>query len=119
MKAWLAAAVVAAGAVCVADAVAQQPFALERGKGGVRLRRTANPSEIVATEIAFARAAQAKGQWTAFRDYAADNAVMFVPQPVAAKDWLKGRANPPRAVAWQPHSVWMSCDGSMAVSKGA
>jgi hypothetical protein len=83
------------------------------------MRRTANPSAVVATEIAFAREAQEKGQWTAFRAFAADNAVMFVPQPVAAKEWLKGRSNPARAVSWQPHSVWMSCDGSLAVSKGA
>ena len=84
-----------------------------------RLKPVANPSAIVATEIAFAREAQDKGQWTAFADYAADNAVMFVPQPTAAKAWLKGRANPPKAVAWQPYSVWMSCDGSLAESKGA
>jgi hypothetical protein len=119
VKALVALTAVAACAVCVTHAAAQEPFALERGKGGVKFRRTANPSEVVATEIAFARAAQEKGQWTAFREYAADDAIMFVPKPVAAKDWLKGRANPPRAVAWQPYSIWMSCDGSMAVSKGA
>ena len=84
-----------------------------------RLRPTANPSAVVATELAFARAAQEKGQWTAFRDYAADNAMMFLPQPVAAKDWLKRQANPAQAVAWQPHAVWSSCDGSLAVTKGA
>ena len=84
-----------------------------------RLRPTANPSAVVATELAFARAAQEKGQWTAFRDYAADNAMMFLPQPVAAKDWLKKQANPAQAVAWQPHAVWSSCDGSLAVTKGA
>ena len=31
------------------------------------LRPTANPSAVVAAELAFARAAQEKGQWTAFR----------------------------------------------------
>lgn len=89
--------------------------ARERGE----LKPVASPSAIVATEIGFARAAQDKGQWTAFADYAADDAVMFVPQPVVAKAWLKGRSNPAKAVAWQPHSIWMSCDGSLAVSKGA
>ena len=65
---------------------------------------------------AFARAAQEKGQWTAFREYAADDALMFVPQPVAAKDWLKKQANPAQAVTWQPYAVWSSCDGSLAVT---
>jgi hypothetical protein len=83
------------------------------------LRPIANPSAVVATEFAFATEAKAKGQWTAFRDYAADDAVMFVPQLVEARDWLKKQANPAQTVTWQPYSVWMSCDGSMAVSKGA
>jgi hypothetical protein len=83
------------------------------------IRADANPSALIATELAFAREAGEKGQWTAFRDYAADNAVMFVPQQVTAKDWLKKRANPPQAVTWEPYAVWMSCDGTMGVTKGA
>lgn len=83
------------------------------------LTPTANPSEVVATELAFARAAQEDGQWTAFREYATEDAVMFVPQPVNAHDWLKQQSNPPEAVRWQPHELWSSCDGSLAVTKGA
>jgi hypothetical protein len=79
----------------------------------------ANPSKVVAAELAFARLAQEQGQWTAFAEYATRDAVMFVPEPVVAQDWLKGRANPPQAVRWQPHQVWSSCDGSLAVTKGA
>lgn len=79
----------------------------------------AQPSDVVATEIAFARLAREKGQWSAFAEFAADDGVMFVPEPVAAKSWLRGRANPAQSVAWQPHQVWMSCDGSLAVTKGA
>ena len=79
----------------------------------------AQPGDVVATELAFARLAREKGQWTAFAEYAADSGVMFVPQPVNARQWLKGRANPAEAVRWQPHQVWMSCDGSLAVTKGA
>src|SRR6185436_2033886 len=45
--------------------------------------------------------------------------VMFVPQMVFAQGWLKDRANPPVAVAWQPTEVWSSCDGSLVVSHGA
>jgi len=83
------------------------------------LKPTANPSKVVAAELGFARMAQDEGQWTAFREYAADDGVMFVPEPVIARDWLKGRADPAQAVRWQPHHVWSSCDGSLAVSRGA
>jgi ketosteroid isomerase-like protein len=81
--------------------------------------RRADPAAVVAAELAFARAAQEKGQWTAFAEYATEDAVMFVPQLVNAHVWLKGRANPPQAVRWQPHQVWSSCDGSLAVTRGA
>src|SRR5690606_30179687 len=78
----------------------------------------ANPSAVIAAEMAFARAAQEKGQWTAFRQYATRDAVMFVPEPVNAQQWLRGQADPAQAVTWQPYQVWSSCDGSFAVSTG-
>ena len=89
------------------------------GMNGPRLRPTANPSAVIAAELAFASLAQTKGQWTAFADTSTDDAVMFVPQTVRAHDFTKGRANPPVAVKWQPHQVWSSCDGSIAVTRGA
>jgi len=84
-----------------------------------RLRPAANPSAVIARELEFASAAQAKGQWTAFREFAAADAVMFTPAMVLAQGWLKGRADPPAAIRWQPAEVWSSCDGSLAVSHGA
>ncbi len=79
----------------------------------------ANPSAAIAAEIAFAQLAQEKGQWTAFAATATPDAVMFTPKMVYAQAWLKGRANPPVAVKWQPHEVWSSCDGSLILSHGA
>ena len=79
----------------------------------------ANPSAVVAEELAFARLAQEKGQWTAFRETATKDAVMFVPQMAYAQDFLKDKPNPAQAVKWQPHQVWSSCDGSVAVTRGA
>ena len=79
----------------------------------------ANPSAIVQAELAFARLAQEEGQWTAFRETAADDAIMFTPGLVNAQQWLKGKADPPQSVTWQPHHIYMSCDGSTAVSTGA
>jgi hypothetical protein len=79
----------------------------------------ANPSAVIAAEVAFAQLAQAKGQWTAFRATATKDAVMFVPQMAYAQAFLKGKADPAAAVKWQPHQVWSSCDGSLAVTRGA
>ncbi|WP_417622541.1 hypothetical protein [Parasphingorhabdus sp.] len=84
-----------------------------------RGKPVANPSAIVKAELSFARLAQEKGQWSAFRETAADDAIMFTPDLVNAQQWLKGKADPSQAVDWQPHKIFMSCDGSMGVSTGA
>lgn len=77
-----------------------------------------NPSAIVSAELAFARLAQEKGQWTAFRETADKDAIMFVPETVNAQTWLRKRADPAAAVKWQPYRVFVSCDGSYAASTG-
>jgi hypothetical protein len=82
-------------------------------------RGYANPSAVIAAEIAFAQLAQDKGQWTAFRTTATKDAVMFVPQMAYAQVFLKDKADPVQAVKWQPHQVWSSCDGTLAVTRGA
>lgn len=79
----------------------------------------ANSSAVLVSEIAFARLAQDKGQWTAFRETASDSALMFVPRPVLAQAWLKGRADPAQAVKWQPQKLFMACDGRTGASTGA
>lgn len=79
----------------------------------------AQPSAIVAAEIAFARDAQELGQWTAFAKYAAPGAMLHGskgPFPIAP--WLATQKDPPQAVAWKPRTVVMSCDGAVAVSQG-
>jgi hypothetical protein len=94
----------------LADAQPRRPM-----RGGPM---SANPSAIVSAELGFARLAQEKGQWTAFRETADKDAVMFVPDAVNAQTWLKKRADPPKAIAWQPYRVFVSCDGSYALSTG-
>lgn len=99
-----------------APALAQRP-----GRGGMPgggLTPAGNPSALIAAEIAFARLAREKGQWTAFRDTAADDAEMFTPRRVVAKDWLKGRKDPAQAVQWETHRAYASCDGSFGVTYG-
>lgn len=85
---------------------------------GPPLRPVANPGGVIAAEIAFNQLAQDKGQWTAFRATAAPEAEMFVPQRVKALEFLRGKPDPQHAVKWQPHLVWSSCDGSLAVTHG-
>ncbi len=79
----------------------------------------AQPSRIVAAEIAFARAARENGQWTAFRATLAPGALLHGRDgPFPAEAWLARQADPAQSVAWAPRAVWMSCDGKLAVTRG-
>lgn len=78
-----------------------------------------NPSAIIAAEIALTRRAQEKGQWTAMRETAADEAIMLVPGLPLAQTWLKHRPEPGTSARWQPHAVSSSCDGSLMIVTGA
>lgn len=80
-------------------------------------RPISGPTAIDA-ERAFARDAHRIGQWAAFRKYAARDAVMFTPQVVWARDYLKDRKEPSRALTWSPSASVMSCDGTVAVNAG-
>ena len=80
----------------------------------------ANPGKVVATELAFARAAQENGQWTAFAEFAADDAILFSASGFTpAREWLSKQRDPESAVTWTPHEVLSSCDGSLAITRGA
>ena len=73
---------------------------------------------VVQVEKAYAAAAQTKGQWTAFRAFAAPDAVMMLDGPQPAAPFLKDKADPPIAVMWWPAHIVTSCDGSLAFSTG-
>jgi hypothetical protein len=72
----------------------------------------------VDAELAFRRDAQRMGQWTASRAYADPDAVMFTPQVIWARDFLKGRKDPAAATRWTPNASYVSCDGRIAVNTG-
>ena len=77
------------------------------------------PSDIIAREIGFARAVRDKGQWTAFREHAAQDAQMFDgAKVVRVQDFARHQPNPAAPLQWQVHNVWMSCDGASAISYG-
>jgi hypothetical protein len=79
----------------------------------------AQPSTIVAAELAFSRAARERGQWTAFRMFAAPGALLHGSDgPFPIEPWLATQTDPPAAVQWEARAVAMSCDGALAVSQG-
>ena len=77
----------------------------------------AAPTAIDA-ERAFSRDAQRNGQWTASRAYADQDAVVFTPQAIWARDFLKDKKDPPAAIHWSPNASYISCDGRVAVNTG-
>lgn len=77
------------------------------------------PASAVEAERAFAADAKTLGQWTAFRRWAAPDALMFTPAPVKAQDYLRNRADPPRSVEWWPSRSLVSCDRRVAVNSGS
>ena len=79
---------------------------------------TAQPKTAVDAEIAFARDAKRIGQWTAFRKWADRDAVMFTPQAVWARTFLKRLKDPPKSISWRPAQSFVSCDGRTAVNTG-
>ena len=108
MQKLTAAAVVLALAACAPG----------NGSGSRPLALRANPSDVIATELAFARAAREKGTWTAFREYATRDAQWPGPGWESVQAALKGVPDPAAAILWEPDQVWASCDGSFALSSG-
>jgi hypothetical protein len=88
------------------------------GPGHRPLGLRANPSDVIATELAFAREARDKGTWTAFRDYATKDAQWPGPRFESVQTALKGVPDPAQAIVWEPDQVWASCDGTFALSSG-
>ncbi|HWU71928.1 MAG TPA: hypothetical protein VN137_00485, partial [Sphingomonas sp.] len=79
---------------------------------------SAAPRSAADAERAFARDAQIDGQWTAFRRWADEDAVMFLPQPIKAQAWLKDRKDPSNSVMWWAADSFVSCDGAHAANTG-
>ena len=79
---------------------------------------TASVPTAVDAEFAFARDAHRNGQWTAFRKWADKDAVVFNPQAIWARDFLKDKKDPPKSISWRPGHSFVSCDGRTAVNTG-
>lgn len=119
----LAAALVVTGALAAGLAACgaprQGPPTAVINRALASAQGAAQPSTVVAAEIAFARAAREQGQWTAFRQFAAPGALIHAPSgPVPLDTFLAGQSDPAEAVQWEPRAVAISCDGALAVSQG-
>ena len=78
-----------------------------------------DPGRVAAADFAFAKMAREEGTWTAFRAYAAQDAVMDAPGSFApVSTVLAGRGDPDEPLRWAPTDVWSSCDGTLAASLG-
>lgn len=86
--------------------------------GAAYLGTAAQPSAVIAAELAFARMARDKGTWTAFRETSTSDAVWPGPAWENVQSALKGTADPAQPIVWEPDMVWVSCDGSYALSTG-
>lgn len=82
------------------------------------LKLSANPSALVAEEIALKQASKLKGRVAAERDVAAPDGITFAPGPVPALAYFKNVAVLP-LLDHQVHKVIMSCDGKTGVTRGA
>lgn len=83
------------------------------------VRNTANPSTVVATEIAFARAAREDGQAAALRRFVAGGGVIHDRSGVTDNGaWIAAQGGSPVPHQWTPLAIWSSCDGQLAISQG-
>jgi hypothetical protein len=76
----------------------------------------AEPGDIIAAEGNFTHVSAAKGIKAAIRATAAADAQIFAPQLMRVADYAN-RADLSEA-PWHTSQVWMSCDGSVAVTHG-
>jgi len=105
---------------CASDGPSARGNRLDLGGPRDRDRdpENANPSAVIAAELAFARMARERGTWTAFREYSTADALWPSPSLTNVRRDLAGTADPAEPIVWGPDAVWASCDGSFAVSTG-
>ncbi len=79
----------------------------------------AQPSAIVATEVAYLREAKAQGHFTAASEFAASGALLHGRNGPVVYAAIAGQLDDADgADEWGPRTVVMSCDGALALSVG-
>jgi ketosteroid isomerase-like protein len=77
-----------------------------------------DPSVLVTAEHNFAAMAVEKGTRAAFLQFAADDAVMFVPGPVLVKEHYETAKDSPGRLSWQPIYAEISSGGDLGWTTG-
>lgn len=80
--------------------------------------RESRLDSLVASERAFAAASVEIGNRRAFLEYFADDAVMFRPHPVPARDYLQGRPDDASLLTWRPVFADISRSGDLGYTTG-
>lgn len=79
----------------------------------------AQPSTLVKTELAYARAARETGLYTAGLEFAAPGALLHGRNGTVSFEALANAVpNPAKATEWGTRTVVMSCDGALALTQG-
>jgi len=74
--------------------------------------------DVTATDREFAQAALESGMRAAYDRFLADDAVLFRPLPVRARDWLDTHEPATGRLEWAPALAETACDSSLAVTLG-
>jgi ketosteroid isomerase-like protein len=74
--------------------------------------------DVIVTDREFAQAALESGMRVAYEQYLADDAVLFRPLPVRARDWLDTHEPATGRLEWAPALAETACDSSLAVTLG-
>lgn len=81
--------------------------------------RQAALDAVVGSEHAFAKRAAEKGVKEAFLEYLADDAVMLLPEPRPAKEWIRSSwSTPPAVLSWYPIHADVSLVGDLGYTTG-
>ncbi|HET7844084.1 MAG TPA: hypothetical protein VFL14_08040 [Xanthomonadales bacterium] len=74
--------------------------------------------ELVATERAFAQRAQDGGVTSAFREFLAEDSVVFAPGPMNGRSFYAGRPKSTRAMLWGPAQAEVAASGDLGYTMG-
>jgi len=74
--------------------------------------------DVTATDREFAQTALESGMRAAYDRFLADDAVMFRPLPVRAREWLVTHEPATGRLEWAPALAETACDSSLAVTLG-
>ena len=74
--------------------------------------------DVIATDRDFAQTALESGIRAAYERFLADDAVVFRPLPVPARDWLATHEPATGRLEWAPAVAETACDSSLAVTLG-